>query len=92
MVTPSYSGKLDIMLSSQPASITDAKTLGSLIRQARKQQKLNLETLAGLCGVSIRFLSELENGRESCGLGRVLIVLDTLGIELFAVAPEAEES
>jgi len=63
-----------------------------LIRRARKQQGLNLETLAGLCGLSIRFLSELENGRDSCGLGRILIVLDTLGIELSAVPPEGSES
>ncbi|MBS4155260.1 helix-turn-helix domain-containing protein [Cobetia amphilecti] len=72
--------------------IHDAATLGKLIRRSRKQQGLNLETLAGLCGLSIRFLSELENGRDSCGLGRILIVLDTLGIELSAVPPEGSES
>lgn len=77
---------------SQVVSIADARTLGSLIRRTRKQQGLNLETLAGLCGLSIRFLSELENGRESCGLGRVLIVLDTLGIELSATPPDETES
>ncbi|MCL7931587.1 helix-turn-helix domain-containing protein [Halomonas llamarensis] len=64
--------------------ITSAKTLGTLIRQTRKRQRLTLETLAGLCGVSMRFLSELENGRASCGLGRVLLVMETLGIELHA--------
>ena len=77
---------------SQVVSIADARTLGSLIRRTRKQQGLNLETLAGLCGLSIRFLSELENGRESCGLGRVLIVLDTLGIDLSATTPDETES
>ncbi|OLO09169.1 transcriptional regulator [Salinicola sp. MH3R3-1] len=80
------------MPSSQAISINDARTLGSLIRRTRKRQGLNLETLAGLCGLSIRFLSELENGRESCGLGRVLIVLDTLGIELSATPPDETES
>jgi DNA-binding XRE family transcriptional regulator len=49
-----------------------AATLGRLIRQVRKQQGHTLETLAGLCGLSIRFLSELENGRETCSLVRVL--------------------
>jgi len=68
--------------------IHDAATLGRLIRQTRKQQKLTLETLAGLCGLSIRFLSELENGRETCSLVRVLLVLDALGIELTAEPPE----
>ncbi len=68
--------------------IHDAATLGRLIRQTRKQQNLTLETLAGLCGLSIRFLSELENGRETCSLVRVLLVLDALGIELIAEPPE----
>ncbi|MFN2411270.1 MAG: helix-turn-helix domain-containing protein [Halomonas sp.] len=68
--------------------ITTAETLGTLIRQTRKRQQLTLETLAGLCGVSMRFLSELENGRASCGLGRVLLVMETLGIELHATPPD----
>ncbi|UYG01273.1 MULTISPECIES: helix-turn-helix domain-containing protein [unclassified Halomonas] len=67
-----------------PLTVTRAEDLGRLIRQTRKRQALTLETLAGLCGVSMRFLSELENGRASCGLGRVLLVLETLGIELSA--------
>ncbi|WNL37670.1 helix-turn-helix domain-containing protein [Halomonas sp. PAMB 3232] len=67
-----------------PLTVTRPEDLGQLIRQTRKRQALTLETLAGLCGVSIRFLSELENGRASCGLGRVLLVLETLGIELSA--------
>ncbi|QTF91278.1 helix-turn-helix domain-containing protein [Halomonas sp. BM-2019] len=69
--------------------VRDAAEIGRLIRRVRKQQGLTLETLAGLCGLSIRFLSELENGRETCSLGRVLWVLDTLGIELVARPPEA---
>ncbi|AXY44361.1 MULTISPECIES: helix-turn-helix domain-containing protein [unclassified Halomonas] len=70
--------------------IHDTATLGRLIRQTRKQQNLTLETLAGLCGLSIRFLSELENGRETCSLVRVLLVLDALGIELTAEPPETD--
>jgi len=69
--------------------VRDALELGRLIRRVRKQQGLTLETLAGLCGLSIRFLSELENGRETCSLVRVLRVLDALGIELAARPPEA---
>lgn len=72
--------------------IRNAATLGRLIRQVRKQQGHTLETLAGLCGLSIRFLSELENGRETCSLVRVLWVLDALGIELTAQLPEAQST
>ncbi|MFC3285547.1 helix-turn-helix domain-containing protein [Litchfieldella rifensis] len=72
--------------------IRDAETLGQLIRRTRKHQGLNLETLAGLCGLSIRFLSELENGRESCGFGRIMMVLEALGIDLVAYPTEETPS
>ena len=68
--------------------IDDAQSLGGLVRRVRKSQGLTLETLAGLCGLSIRFLSELENGRETCSFVRIMRVLDTLGIELYANPPE----
>lgn len=84
--------KRKAMPSPPAVPIIDAKTLGSLIRRTRKHQGLNLETLAGLCGLSIRFLSELENGRESCGFGRILMVLDALGIDLLACPPGEAES
>ncbi|SDL07989.1 Helix-turn-helix domain-containing protein [Modicisalibacter muralis] len=70
--------------------ISDAKVIGQLIRETRKSQGLTLETLAGLCGLSIRFLSELENGRETCSFVRIMQVLDTLGIELVALPPEGD--
>lgn len=66
----------------------DALSLGRLVRRVRKSQGLSLETLAGLCGLSMRFLSELENGRETCSFVRIMRVLDTLGIELYASPPE----
>jgi len=66
--------------------------LGVLIRQARKVQALRLQDAAGLCGVSMRFLSELENGRESCSMGRVLQVCRTLGIDLLACRRGGEEA
>lgn len=75
-----------------PVNIRDAKALGQLIRRTRKQQGLTLETLAGLCGLSIRFLSELENGRDSCGFGRIMMVLDALGIDLVAYPTEETPS
>lgn len=65
--------------------------LGTLIRQARKAQALRLQDAAGLCGVSMRFLSELENGRESCSMGRVLQVCQTLGIDLSASSRSGAE-
>jgi y4mF family transcriptional regulator len=64
--------------------ISDCKNLGLLIRNERKQQKLTQEQLAGVTGVGVRFLRELEAGKDSCQLGRALRVTATLGLNVFA--------
>jgi y4mF family transcriptional regulator len=58
------------------------KELGLLVRETRKAQGLTQEQLAATAGVGVRFVRELEQGKESCHLGKVLIVLAMLGIEL----------
>lgn len=63
-------------------TITDSKSLGLLIRKERKAQKLTQEQLAGLTGVGVRFVRELEAGKESCQLGRALQVAAGLGLSL----------
>ena len=64
--------------------IQDSQTLGALVRAERKRQKVTQVELASLAGVGVRFLRELEKGKESCQLGLALSVLVTLGISLNA--------
>ena len=64
--------------------IADSKSLGLLIRAERKAQKLTQEQLAGLTGVGVRFVRELEAGKESCQLGRALRVATALGLNISA--------
>lgn len=61
-------------------AILDSKSLGLLIRTERKAQKLTQEQLAGLTGVGVRFVRELEAGKESCQIGRALQVAASLGL------------
>lgn len=56
--------------------------LGNLIRAERKRQKLTQEELAALAGVGIRFVRELEKGKESCQIGLAFAVLGTLGLSV----------
>jgi transcriptional regulator with XRE-family HTH domain len=67
--------------------VRNAQDLGALIRAARKRAGLTLEQCAGVSGVGIRFLSELERGKESAKLGLALRVASSLGIELHADLP-----
>ena len=56
--------------------------LGKVVRQQRKAQGLTQKELAGLCGVGVRFLGELERGKESCEIGKTLLIVKMLGINL----------
>jgi y4mF family transcriptional regulator len=64
--------------------IDNIKGLGAWLSQARKEQGLTQEQLAATCGVGIRFIRELEQGKETCHIGKVVQVIQMLGIELFA--------
>ena len=64
--------------------IENSKDIGTLVLTRRKELELTQKEAAGLCGVGIRFWSELENGKESLHLGKVLSILSRLGIDLHA--------
>lgn len=63
--------------------IKNSKELGSALRAERKRQGITQADLAGLSGVGITYLSQLENGKETAELGRALNVAATLGFDVF---------
>ena len=62
--------------------VNDSVDLGRLIRTERKRQHLTQEQLAGLAGVGVRFVRELEGGKESCRVGLAFMVMQTLGLSV----------
>jgi y4mF family transcriptional regulator len=56
--------------------------IGQKVRQVRRVQGLRQEDLALTAGTAVRFISDLENGKETCQVGKVLSVLEALGIKL----------
>ena len=64
--------------------VTTMTELGVLIREERLRQKLTQTDLAGISGVGITFISQLENGKETAEMGRVIRVPTMLGIDLYA--------
>jgi y4mF family transcriptional regulator len=70
--------------SDQPKAITTAADIGKLVRNARKEMGMTQQRFADLAGVGRRFLSELEGGKASLEIGRVLAVCKAAGIDLFA--------
>lgn len=68
-------------------SVKDNKQLGQLARLVRKTQGLDQLAAAGLSANGTTFLSDFENGKASVELGRVLRVLDMLGIRVSVDLP-----
>jgi len=60
--------------------------VGIILRQKRKSQGLTLEQVAQHCGLSIRFISEVERGKPTAEFGKVLFLLSSVGVDLFANA------
>jgi HTH-type transcriptional regulator/antitoxin HipB len=69
----------------RPQRLSDPAQLGVVLRQRRKELGLTQIDAAALSNVSPRLLGELERGRASVGLGLVLRVAATLGLDLSLV-------
>ncbi|WP_300998114.1 HipA domain-containing protein [Hyphomonas sp.] len=62
--------------------------IGITIRAARKAQGLRQDELAAAANVGVRFLIELEAGKETAQLGKTLAVLSALGIDVALSTPD----
>jgi HTH-type transcriptional regulator/antitoxin HipB len=72
----------DGTIASEMTKISDVKELGLLVRQRRKEAGLTLKDAAGMAGVGIRFLSELERGKPTLQIGMAIQVIQLFGLEL----------
>jgi y4mF family transcriptional regulator len=63
--------------------INDSSELGAAIRGRRHELELTQEELADVARVSLRFVSELERGKESAQFAGTRRVLAALGLDLY---------
>ena len=59
-----------------------ASDIGAAVRKKRKEDGLTLADTAALSCVGYRFMSDLENGKETVQVGKVLKVLTALGLNM----------
>lgn len=71
--------------------IVDAADFGAAIRKRRKEIGYTQAELAGYCGCSAVYLSNLENGKETAEIGKALFVAGRLGLDLIAMKRTGEE-
>ena len=68
--------------------INSAKDISEAVKIRRKQLGLTQAQTAAICHVGARFFSELENGKETLQISKVLHCLEMLGINTYAVNRE----
>lgn len=64
-----------------------AKQVGEEVKAVRKGLGVTQKELALTSGTGSRFIIELEKGKPTCQLGKVLTVLNTLGIAIKMTPP-----
>ena len=63
------------------------KQIGKSVRASRKKMRITQKDLALTSGTGLRFVIDLEKGKPTCQIGKVLTVLQTLGIILTLALP-----
>jgi len=63
------------------------KIIGKTVRDERKEMGLRQDELAAAAGVGTRFIVDLEAGKETAEIGKVITVLSALGCELEIKTP-----
>jgi HTH-type transcriptional regulator / antitoxin HipB len=61
--------------------------IGQLVKKARKTLGVTQKDLALTSGAGLRFIIELEQGKSTCQIGKVLTALHTLGITMELTLP-----
>ncbi len=61
---------------------SNLSALASALIAERKRQKLSREEAAAICGVSTSFIRDAESHPENCSLGKLVRLLNGLGLHL----------
>ncbi len=62
--------------------ITDAKSFGEAIRSRRKKLGYTQRYISEFTGISVSFLSDLENGKRTIELDKSLTIANLLGLDV----------
>ena len=65
--------------------------IGEVVKKVRKEQKVTQVQLAQLSNVGYRFVLDLEAGKETIQLGKVMAVMETLGVRINLDPPPGSE-
>lgn len=70
---------------------SSAEEIGRFVQDERKRQGLTQIQLAGLAGTGVRFVSDLENGKGTIQVQKLLSIVHALGLGMFIFSPYENE-
>jgi transcriptional regulator with XRE-family HTH domain len=70
--------------------LTSVLEAGVAIRTLRKRAGIRIDDFALTAGVSKQFMTDLENGKATVQMGKVLELLQRLGVKVVLELPESE--
>jgi y4mF family transcriptional regulator len=62
--------------------ITDSKSFGNAVRERRKCMGYTQKYISEFTGISVSFLSDLENGKKTIELDKALRIANLLGLDV----------
>lgn len=69
-------------INQRAVKISDAASFGAALRARRKELNYTQADLAEYTGFSVSFLSDLERGKPTAELGKALLLVGLLGMDL----------
>lgn len=58
------------------------KEIGEFIKARRRQLNVTQKDLAMTSNTGLRFIIDVEKGKSTCQIGKILTILQTLGIKI----------
>jgi HTH-type transcriptional regulator / antitoxin HipB len=73
-------------------AVSDPSALGHTVRETRRALGLTQPKLALSADVGVRFLVDIEKGKPTAQIGKIMRVLAALGIELQLSPPHVDKA
>ncbi len=74
-----------------PYRVRLVKYLGKAIQNTRKKKNMRQSDLADITGTSVKFISDVERGKETVQMDKAFVLLRALGLKLY-VTPDPIEN
>lgn len=62
--------------------IINTESLGKTIRKRRKELGYTQGFIADFTGLSVSFISDVERGKSTAEIGKIIMLINTLGLDM----------